>query len=130
MLQFELVSPERAMASGQASQVTVPGAEGDLTALPGHAPFITALRPGVVTAQIGGTTQAYVVFGGFIEIGPDRATVLADDVFAASEMTAEILDTRISAAEQALKDAAGGDEVMAAQRLSDLQSMKMLKLAA
>ena len=47
-LQFELVSPERKLASVAASAVTIPGIGGDFTAMPNHAPFLTTLRPGVV----------------------------------------------------------------------------------
>ncbi|MEO1328124.1 MAG: ATP synthase F1 subunit epsilon [Pseudomonadota bacterium] len=130
MLQFDLVSPERAMASGQASQVTAPGMEGDLTALPGHAPFLTALRPGVVSAVMGSETKRFVVFGGFVEIAPERVSVLADDVFAAGEVSAEVIDARITEAEAALKAAGGGDEFIAAQRLEDLRTLKSLNLAA
>ena len=47
-LQFDLVSPERRLASVQASEVQIPGADGDLTAMEGHAPTITTLRPGIL----------------------------------------------------------------------------------
>ena len=47
-LQFDLVSPERRLASVAASEVQIPGADGDLTAMEGHAPTITTLRPGVL----------------------------------------------------------------------------------
>jgi F0F1-type ATP synthase epsilon subunit len=46
MMQFDLVSPERKLASAQVRSVQIPGAEGDLTAMPQHAPTITTLRPG------------------------------------------------------------------------------------
>ena len=50
---FELVTPERMVLSQDASQVVVPGVEGEFTVLPGHAPVISALRPGVVDATLG-----------------------------------------------------------------------------
>ena len=50
-LQFELVSPERRLASVAATEVRIPGAEGDFTAMPGHAPFMTTLRPGLVLVR-------------------------------------------------------------------------------
>ena len=52
-LQFDLVSPERSLASLEASEVQIPGAEGDFTALPDHAPVITTLRPGVLRVVSG-----------------------------------------------------------------------------
>ncbi len=47
-LQFDLVSPERKLASVQATEVQIPGADGDLTAMEGHAATITTLRPGIL----------------------------------------------------------------------------------
>ena len=49
-LQFDLVSPERRLASLQATEVQIPGAAGDMTAMEGHAPTITTLRPGILKA--------------------------------------------------------------------------------
>ena len=51
MLQFDLVSPERKLASGKARAVQIPGADGDLTAMPDHTPTITTLRPGVLVVE-------------------------------------------------------------------------------
>jgi len=47
-MQFDLVSPERRLASGEATEVQIPGAEGDMTAMPDHAATITTLRPGLL----------------------------------------------------------------------------------
>ncbi len=77
-LQFDLVSPERKLASVAATAVTIPGMGGDLTAMPNHAPFLTTLRPGVVKVVSAGQTAEYVVTGGFAEISPTAATVLAE----------------------------------------------------
>ena len=50
-MQFDLVSPERRLASVEVSAVQIPGADGDLTAMPGHAPVITNLRPGILKVE-------------------------------------------------------------------------------
>jgi F-type H+-transporting ATPase subunit epsilon len=50
-MQFDLVSPERRLASLEVTAVQIPGAEGDLTAMPGHAPLITTLRPGILRVE-------------------------------------------------------------------------------
>ena len=52
-MQFDLVTPERKLASVAAREVRIPGADGDLTAMPDHAPLITTLRPGIVTRGLG-----------------------------------------------------------------------------
>ena len=67
-LQFDLVSPERKLASVAATEVQIPGADGDLTAMAGHAPTITTLRPGILKSISTEGIKSYVVTGGFAEI--------------------------------------------------------------
>ena len=64
-VQFDLVSPERRLASVQAREVQLPGADGDMTAMADHAPTITTLRPGILRVVHAGGTDEYAVFGGF-----------------------------------------------------------------
>ena len=65
-MQFDLVSPERNLVSVPVREVRLPGAEGDLTAMPGHAPAIVNLRPGLVTVVAAdGTSTEFAVTGGF-----------------------------------------------------------------
>lgn len=80
-MQFDLVSPERRLASVQATSIQLPGVEGDLTAMPNHAPLITTLRPGVVTVNGPEGMQAFAVTGGFAEISATATTVLAERAF-------------------------------------------------
>ena len=68
MMTFELVSPAKKLASSEAEAVTIPGMEGDLTAMANHAPFLTTLRPGFVTVRNGSAEERYFVTGGFAEI--------------------------------------------------------------
>src|SRR6201997_3151131 len=77
-LHFEFVSPETVLFSGDVDQVDLPGAEGDLGVLPGHAPMVTLLRPGIITIIREGQREPVVVVGGFAEMGPGGLTVLAD----------------------------------------------------
>ena len=128
-MKFDLVSPERNMTSGDATMVTIPGSEGDLCALPGHAPYLTTLRPGLVAATIDGAEKKFVVYGGFAEISPEAISVLADEVHPFEELELETLDQRIADAEQEL---ATGDHDAAhrhAQHLSDLRTLKQLHLS-
>ena len=75
---FELVSPERLLVSADVEQVVVPGSEGEFTVLPGHAPAMTTLRPGVIDVRlVGGQTQRLYVQGGFAEVDPTSLTILA-----------------------------------------------------
>ena len=75
---FELVSPEKLLVSADVEQVVVPGAEGDFTVLPGHAPVMSTLRPGIIDVRLaGGKTQKLYVQGGFAEVDPGNLTILA-----------------------------------------------------
>jgi F-type H+-transporting ATPase subunit epsilon len=79
-VQFELVSPERLLVSEPVDMVVVPGSEGDFGVLPGHAPFISTVRPGVIEVYEGDTvTERIFVAGGFAEVSNDRCTVLAEE---------------------------------------------------
>jgi F-type H+-transporting ATPase subunit epsilon len=80
-MQFDLVSPERRLASGTVTSVQIPGADGDLTAMPMHAPLITTLRPGVLTVTGPDGVQHFAVTGGFAEISPEGMTVLAERAY-------------------------------------------------
>ena len=77
--QFDLVSPEKLLFSGEVDQVDVPGSEGDFGVLAGHAPFVTTLRPGILTMYRERRRPARRrVSGGFAEVEPAGLTVLAD----------------------------------------------------
>ena len=91
-MQFDLVSPERAVASMQASAVQIPGADGDMTVMADHAPTITTLRPGVLRVEAAGTTHEYVVTGGFAEISSQGVSVLAERAVAKADMTQADMD--------------------------------------
>jgi F-type H+-transporting ATPase subunit epsilon len=78
-LNFELVSPERKLASVEAEMVTIPGMMGDLTAMANHAPFLTNMRPGFVVVRNGSSEDGYFVTGGFAEISSNTISVLAED---------------------------------------------------
>ena len=97
-LQFELVSPERKLASVAATEVQIPGADGDLTAMEGHAPTITTLRPGVLRVIGASGTQAYVVTGGFAEITATGVSVLAERAIALEDATPAVMETLVAEA--------------------------------
>jgi len=67
-MQFDLVSPERNLASMQVASVQIPGADGQMTAMPNHAPVITTLRPGVLAVSGPEGDVSFAVTGGFAEI--------------------------------------------------------------
>ncbi len=86
-VQFDLVSPERLLASVEAKEVQLPSAEGDMTAMPDHTPLITTLRPGIVKVVGTSGDSEYVVSGGFAEISGTSISVLAERAIPRSEIT-------------------------------------------
>ena len=77
-LQFSLVSPERELFSGEVDQVDAPGSEGDFGVFAQHAPFMTALKSGVVRVINDGQATSYQVEGGFADVTPAGLTILAE----------------------------------------------------
>jgi F-type H+-transporting ATPase subunit epsilon len=101
-LHFELVSPERVLFSGEVEAVMLPGTEGDMTVLPGHAPVMTALKTGVVIAtNHKDNGERVLVRGGFAEINAAGVTVLAERATPVEDLTAEMIDREILQAEMA-----------------------------
>jgi F-type H+-transporting ATPase subunit epsilon len=121
---FELVTPERMALSQDAAQVLVPGVEGEFTVLPGHAPVISALRPGVIEVTLAESDEKERIFvkGGFAEVDADRVTVLAERALAVAQMSADVVTAELETAEAEL--AAAADD---ASRLAAASAVERLK---
>lgn len=104
-MQFNLVSPERSLASLQVTEVQIPGSDGDMTAMADHAPTITTLRPGVLKVAGPEGDAEYVVTGGFAEIGDDGISVLAEQAIAKADMDQPTLKGLIDGATDAFAKA-------------------------
>jgi F-type H+-transporting ATPase subunit epsilon len=86
-VQFELVTPERLLLSEMVEMVVVPGTEGNFGVLPGHAPLISSIRPGMIDVYEGQTiTRRIFVVSGIAEVTPERCTVLADEALPPEEL--------------------------------------------
>jgi F-type H+-transporting ATPase subunit epsilon len=122
---FDLVSPEKLLFAGEVAQVDLPGSEGDMGVFAGHAPLVTALRPGVIMVYREGGGLRVVVNGGFAEVGPAGLTVLADmavpvDDFDRAALAGEIKDT-----EEDVADATDGwQRDKLARRLDQLKALQ------
>ena len=107
-LQFELVSPERSLASLQVTEVQLPGTDGDMTAMADHAPVITTLRPGMVRAVSSAGATEYFVTGGFAEVTATGTTVLAERAFEKGSEGARVaVEEQLEAARKRLEEAEG-----------------------
>ncbi len=89
-LQFELVTPERLAVSEPVAMVEVPGEMGDFGVLPGHAPFFSMIRPGVITVHANDSSQTrYFVPAGYAEVNPDGCTLLVEKARNLAQVTRE-----------------------------------------
>lgn len=130
-MQFDLVSPERRLVSVPVREVRLPGTDGDLTAMPGHAPTIVTLRPGLVTVVADGGSQTdFAVTGGFAEINGDSVSLLAERGHPREEITQEIFNEMMTEAHRKKKAAvdrhgSAGEEVVAAavKLLADMEAL-------
>lgn len=78
-MQVQLITPEKILFEGQAAYVQVPGAEGEFGVMPGHMPFISTLREGVISIELeNGQKQEFAVISGACEVVPQRVTLLVE----------------------------------------------------
>lgn len=127
-MQFDLVSPERSLSSLQASEVQIPGTEGDMTAMPDHEPTITTLRPGFLRVVSEGNSDDYLVVGGFAEITASSVSVLAEKAFKRDGASKDDLQTLLTEAEEHREKQTGPERDMADRFVADL--VHMLELMA
>lgn len=126
-LHLEFVSPERVLFTGDVDQVDLPGAEGDMGILPGHAPLVTALRPGIVTVFREGRREPIVVIGGTAEVSPAGLTVLADQAVPRQDFDLSALAGEIKDAEEDIADAT--DPAQRDKLTRHLEQLKSLQSA-
>ncbi|MDR3475948.1 MAG: F0F1 ATP synthase subunit epsilon [Devosia sp.] len=125
-VKVEIVSPERLLVSETAQSVTVPGTDGYFTVLGEHAPLMTTLRPGFITAQVGGATQVFFVRGGFADIAPDGLTILAEQALPLDEFDPASIDADIEAAEIAVAAASTAEEKsLATEKVHAWRNLKL-----
>lgn len=105
-LAFELVAPERLLASIDADMVVIPGADGDFGVLPDHAPVMALMRPGVISIYQGDRVDRRLfVAGGFAEVNEKGCIVLAEKAEPLDEIQIEPARQELRDAEEDLADA-------------------------
>ena len=108
---FELVSPERLLMSGEADTAVLPGTNGDMGILGSHSPVMTTLRPGLLRVEMAdGKHEEFFVRGGFADVTPDSVTVLAEYSVPRSQLTPEIIAEQRRLGQEEYDEAHQGDD--------------------
>jgi F-type H+-transporting ATPase subunit epsilon len=124
-LTVEIVTGERVVYTEEdVDMVVAPGADGTLGILPHHAPLITTLAGGELRVKKGGQEQALVVFGGFMEVTPEKVIVLADVAENVEELDLARIEEARRAAQESIANRQEGidlEQAEAALRRANLQ---------
>ena len=123
-LQLEIVTPETRVFTGSAQMVVVPGSEGGLGILPDHMPLVTEIHPGEVLVTTTDGELSFAVGGGFLEVLPDRVSILTDMAIIESEIDVKAAEEAVARAEQEMRD-----KVLSGEELATVQSSLLRSLA-
>lgn len=116
-LKLEIVTPNGLILSEEVDEVVCSGSEGEFGVLPGHVPFFTTLKIGMLTYKKGNEARFVFVNWGYAEVGPDRVMVLADSAEKSDDIDVERAKAAMKRAEERLKQAAEVDQVRASSAL-------------
>ncbi len=123
-IQVEIVTPSRQLFSGDVQMITMPGVEGEMGVLGGHAPLLTTLNIGEIALhRADGETEYIAVSGGVVEVRPDKVIVLARSAERAEEIDIARAEAGMQRAEEALRTRSEEERrpVEVAYRLSQLR---------
>lgn len=117
---FRLITPTSVVFDGEAELVIVTGTEGEVGILAAHAPYLTALKPGVLRANLieGGAARRLelATSGGFLLALPDRIVVLVDQALASAQVDGVLAKTELEEAKERQKGAGGDRAVFASEQ--------------
>ena len=102
-VKLEVVTPYGLILSEDVDEVTAAGSEGEFGVLPGHAPFITTLKVGMLSYKKGNEVRYIFVNSGYAEVGPDKVVVLADSAEKSEDIDTERAKAAMKRAEERLK---------------------------
>lgn len=128
-IDLEIVTPERLAYSGSVDSVQVPGSEGELGILPHHAPLVATLGAGELRIRHGGTEESFAVFGGFVQVLPDKVVVMAESADMASEIDLEAANAARREAEHSLETGSHEAADLASARASLQRELVRIRVA-
>lgn len=104
-LLLEIVTPQGLIFSEEVDEVTSSGSEGEFGVLPGHVPFVTTLKIGMLTCKKGNEIKYFFVNWGYAEVGSDKVLILADSAERSEAIDIERAKAAMKRAEERLKKA-------------------------
>jgi F-type H+-transporting ATPase subunit epsilon len=116
-LLLEIVTPQGLVFSEEVDEVTASGSEGEFGVLPGHVPFVTTLKIGILTCKKGTESKFFFVNWGYAEVGAEKVMILADSAERSEEIDIERAKAAMKRAEERLKKAEEVDFVRAESSL-------------
>lgn len=121
---FELVSPEKILASEPVTLAIIPGEAGEFGVLPKHSPLLSSLKPGVVTLTTeDGETKRIFVAGGFADVTPEQCTVLAEQAVNVDDLNQAELEKKIADLKEDI-GLAGDDAIKKAHIVNEISIAK------
>jgi len=125
-LHLEIVTPEARTFSGEAQMVVVPGVEGELGILPDHMPLMTQINPGELRVITGEGEQCLAVGSGFLEVLPDRVSVMTDMAVPEAEIDEKAAEEAVARAQKEISEKALAGEELAFVQAALLKSLAQL----
>ena len=128
-IELEIVTPERLAYSDTVDSVQLPGLEGELGVLPGHAPLVSMLGVGELRIRKGGAEESFAIVGGFLQVRPDKVVVMAETADKASEIDLETAQEARREAERVLETGFHEGADLAAARAQLQQALLRIRVA-
>ncbi len=128
VLHLEIVTPEARIFEAEVDQVVVPGIEGELGILPQHVSLMTQLQPGELRIYQNGKESRLAVGEGFLEVRPDKVSVLTDMAIHEGDIDEKTVTEAIERAEKEMKDQSLSHEELATVQASLQKSLAKLRV--
>lgn len=128
-LRLEFVTPERSLAHEDVDELQLPGEEGYFGVLPGHAPLLAALRTGEMWYRKGSETHYAFIDGGFVEVLPDRVSIMAQVAERAEDIDLQRAEASKRRAEDLLSKPTAADADAERTRIAMLRAITRLNVA-
>ena len=125
---LEIATPERQLLKEQVTEAQIPGEDGYMGILPGHAPLVSRLKPGILSYKLNGKDEAVAIHGGFLEVAQDHVRVLVDGGVKAGEVDLAKAQEKYRQAQQAVENIPAGMDLADALAES-MQAEAQLELA-